>query len=131
MNAHPTHDGACRDHLAAFVRRSGGDRRLRRYLMTQLDWNPSLDATRIKAGVRVGAATLDGFANTRADCLRAFWIARNMHGVRQVVVQLEVDTPRLSQRPSPHLCTDGRKSEQAACRYRNHRHNPWEQTSNG
>jgi len=66
------------------------DVEVRRSVMQQLEWDPSVDAGGIGVTAKYGSVTLTGFANSYAEKLAAERAAKRVHGVRAVANDIEV-----------------------------------------
>ena len=66
------------------------DLRTRKFVMQQLEWDPTVDASAIGVAARDGAVTLTGYCNSYAEKLAAERAAKRVHGVRAVANDLEV-----------------------------------------
>jgi osmotically-inducible protein OsmY len=68
----------------------GSDTRVRDAVISQLDWDPAVDASAIGVAAQGGAVTLTGYINTYAGKLAAERAAKRVRGVRGVANDLEV-----------------------------------------
>jgi osmotically-inducible protein OsmY len=59
-------------------------------VLNELDWEPSIDATKIGVTCIDGVVTLSGHVNTFAEKLAAERAAKRVYGVRAVVEEIEV-----------------------------------------
>ena len=66
------------------------DVRLRDAVMTQLDWDPEVDATAVGVAAKNGTVTLTGYIDTYAGKLAAERAAKRVHGVRAVANDIQV-----------------------------------------
>jgi hypothetical protein len=69
------------------------DDEVRKDVEEALGWDPSLDASRVGVGTRVGVVTLSGCVAGPAEQWEAEQIAKRVAGVRAVVNELEVELP--------------------------------------
>jgi osmotically-inducible protein OsmY len=69
---------------------TGSDTRVRDAVISQLDWDPAVDASAIGVAAQGGAVTLTGYINTYAGKLAAERAAKRVRGVRGVANDLEV-----------------------------------------
>ncbi len=58
-----------------------------------LDWNPTIDTSRMEVEANEGVVTLRGFVDTYWQKARAWEIASNVSGVREVINELKVEPP--------------------------------------
>ncbi|MFO1185612.1 MAG: BON domain-containing protein [Bauldia sp.] len=63
---------------------------LRRKILEELDWDPSLDAAAIGVAVRGSIVTLTGHVRTLAEKLAAEQAVKRVHGVRGIAEEIEV-----------------------------------------
>ncbi|KQY21546.1 BON domain-containing protein [Rhizobium sp. Root482] len=66
------------------------DRRIRRDILDELEFDPSLDAARIGVAVEQGIATLSGHVGSYAQKLMAESIAQRIRVVRAVASEIEI-----------------------------------------
>jgi osmotically-inducible protein OsmY len=66
------------------------DARLKQDVQAELDWDPSIDATRVGVSVQDGVVTLAGHMKTFAEKAAVERAAKRVAGVRGVVVELDV-----------------------------------------
>ena len=71
---------------------------LRRTVLDELEWEPSIDATDIGVTVRDGVVTLTGFAPSYAEKLKAEQVAKRVRGVRAIANDIEVRLSGKSER---------------------------------
>jgi len=69
------------------------DRQLRLIVIDELDFEPSIDATRIDVSVELGMVTLGGYARSYAEKRAAEKVACRVRGVRAVSERIEVAAP--------------------------------------
>lgn len=69
------------------------DRELQRDVTAELNWDPSVDASRIDVEVRAGIVTLAGLVNSYAQKCRTQIAAWRVGGVEGVIADLEVELP--------------------------------------
>ena len=69
------------------------DERLQRHVLDELDWEPSIDASKIGVTVTDGIVTLSGHVPVYAHRTIAERVAKRVHGVRRLVSEIEVDSP--------------------------------------
>jgi osmotically-inducible protein OsmY len=74
------------------------DRELQRDVTAELNWDPSVDASRIDVEVHAGIATLAGLVTSYAQKCRAQMAAWRVGGADGVVANLEVDLPSSDKR---------------------------------
>ena len=74
------------------------DRELQRDVMAELNWDPSIDASRIGVEVHDGIATLAGLVNSYAQKCRAQMATWRVSGVEGVITDLEVELPDIDRR---------------------------------
>lgn len=66
------------------------DATIKEDVLEELDWDPSIDNTKIGVIVNDGIVTLTGHVNTYAEKVAAEKVARNVYGVKAVVEEIEV-----------------------------------------
>ena len=66
------------------------DRKIRRDILDELEFDPSLDAARIGVAVEQGIAALSGHVGSYAQKLMAESIAQRIRGVRAVASEIEI-----------------------------------------
>ncbi|MEH6664831.1 MAG: BON domain-containing protein [Brevundimonas sp.] len=69
------------------------DKVLKRLVETELEWEPSIDATDIGVSVEKGVVTLSGFVRSYAEKVQAERTTQKVRDVRGVAIQLEVRRP--------------------------------------
>ncbi|WP_437799984.1 BON domain-containing protein [Sorangium sp. So ce693] len=69
------------------------DIELQRDVVSELSWEPSVNAAHIAVSVKAGVVTLRGHASTYAEKQAAEEAARRVYGVRAVVNELDVKLP--------------------------------------
>lgn len=69
------------------------DRELQRDVTAELNWDPSVDASRIDVEAHAGIVTLSGLVNSYAQKCRAQTAAWRVGGVEGVIADLEVELP--------------------------------------
>lgn len=69
------------------------DRHLQEAILQELDWEPSIDASRIGVEVREGVATLSGRVSSYAQKWTAERAAKRVSGVKGLAVELDVSLP--------------------------------------
>jgi len=74
------------------------DAQLKLDVMAELDWDPSIDATRIGIEVRNGVVTLAGHVDTFAEKWDAERAAQRVDGVQALAVEIDVALPGSSMR---------------------------------
>jgi osmotically-inducible protein OsmY len=74
------------------------DTQLQRDIMEELEWDPSLDASKIGVAAKSGIITLTGEVKTFAEKLAAERAAKRVYGVAGVANDIEVKIPSVSQR---------------------------------
>lgn len=70
-----------------------GDHQLRRDLIDELDFEPSVTADNIGVGVHDGIVTLTGFVSSYPEKVAAERAARRVRGVRGIAEEIEVRLP--------------------------------------
>ena len=63
---------------------------LRRHVLDELEWEPSIDGSDIGVTAHGGIVTLTGFASTYAEKLKAEQVAQRVHGVKGVANDIDV-----------------------------------------
>jgi osmotically-inducible protein OsmY len=76
------------------------DKQLQRELLQELNWDPSLDATRIGVSVQEGEVRLTGSVSSHAEKLVAEEVVHRVRGVLAVTNELEVKTADIAPAPS-------------------------------
>jgi osmotically-inducible protein OsmY len=74
------------------------DRELQRDVAAELNWDPSIDASRIDVEAHAGIVTLSGLVNSYAQKYRAQTAAWRVGGVDGVIADLEVEVPDIEKR---------------------------------
>jgi osmotically-inducible protein OsmY len=74
------------------------DTQLQRDVIDELEWDPSLDASKIGVAAKEGIVTLMGEVGTFAEKLSAERAAKRVFGVKGVANDIEVKIPSVSQR---------------------------------
>ena len=69
---------------------TGTDVRLRNFVVRELDWDPTVDASAIGVSAKNGVVTLTGFVDTYAGKLAAERVAKRVRGVRAVANDITV-----------------------------------------
>ncbi|HQG31291.1 MAG TPA: BON domain-containing protein [Deltaproteobacteria bacterium] len=69
------------------------DLEIRSRVENVLDWNPTIDTSRIEVQAHDGVVILKGFVDTYWQKTRAWEIASNVSGVREVINELKVKPP--------------------------------------
>jgi len=70
------------------------DEQLRQDVLTELQWEPSIDAKRIIVDVDEGNVILRGHVSHGLEKLNAERVALRVSGVRSVAVEMDIATPR-------------------------------------
>ena len=71
---------------------------LRRNVLDELEWEPSIDAADIGVMAHGGVVTLTGFAGSYAEKLKAEQVVKRVHGVKGVANDIEVRVPGHAER---------------------------------
>jgi len=79
------------------------DERLQRHVLEELDWEPSVDASKIGVTVSDAVVTLSGHVPVYAERVVAERVAKGVHGARQVINEIAVDTPEAHGRSDAEL----------------------------
>ena len=74
------------------------DRELQHDVAAELDWDPSIDASRIGVEVHEGVVTLAGLVDSYAQKCRAQTAAWRVDGVKGVIADLDVELPGADRR---------------------------------
>ena len=74
------------------------DRQLQEDILRELDWEPSVDASRIGVEVAEGVATLSGHVDSYTQKWAAERAAQRVAGIRSIAVELDVVLPGPHQR---------------------------------
>ena len=74
------------------------DLQLRKNVLAELEWDPSVDARTIGVSVEGGIVSLTGHAATYAEKMSAENIVKRVHGVAGVANELEVRLPATAER---------------------------------
>ena len=82
---------------------SRSDSDIRKDIVAELDWDPSLRHDDIAVAVRDGVVTLSGFADSYADKWRAERVVSGIKGVKAVANDIQVKLPSSSQRADPDI----------------------------
>lgn len=84
------------------------DRDLQRDVVTELNWDPSVDAARIDVQARAGIVSLVGLVNSYAEKCRAQTAAWRVDGVKGVLADLEVELPDACRRSDEDIARAAR-----------------------
>lgn len=79
------------------------DELLQRDVLEELDWEPSVDASKIGVTVTDGIVTLSGHVLVYAERTIAERVAKGVHGVRRLVSEIQVDAPQGNRRSGTAL----------------------------
>ena len=79
------------------------DEDIRGDVITELNWEPSLNNDSIAVAVRNGIVTLAGYVDSLAEKWTAERVASGVRGVKAVANDVEVRIPSGSQRPDPDI----------------------------
>jgi osmotically-inducible protein OsmY len=79
------------------------DEEIRTDVITELNWEPSLNNDNIAVAVRNGIVTLAGYVDSFAEKWTAERVASGVRGVKAVANSVEVRLPSGSQRPDPDI----------------------------
>jgi osmotically-inducible protein OsmY len=79
------------------------DRELQRDVAAELEWDPSVDASRIDVEVHAGIVTLTGLVNSYAQKCCAQTAAWRVGGVEGVIADIEVELPMVDRRPDSDI----------------------------
>jgi osmotically-inducible protein OsmY len=69
------------------------DMQLRQFIIDELEFEPSIDATNIGVAAKDGVVTLTGHVRTYAEKIAALQAARRVKGVRAIAQEIEVRYP--------------------------------------
>ncbi|SFV34205.1 BON domain-containing protein [Hyphomicrobium facile] len=69
------------------------DIQLRQFVIDELEFEPSIDATNIGVAAHDGIVTLTGYVRSYAEKVAALWAVRRVKGVRAVAQEIEVRYP--------------------------------------
>lgn len=69
------------------------DQEIRSRVENILDWNPTIDTSRIEVSAHGGVVLLKGFVDSYWQKTRAWDIASNVNGVKEVIDELKVKPP--------------------------------------
>jgi osmotically-inducible protein OsmY len=67
-----------------------GDTRLQHNVLAELEWEPSIDASKIGVTAKAGVVTLTGWVATYVDKMTAERVAKRVYGVKAVANDVEV-----------------------------------------
>lgn len=81
------------------------DRQLQKDILNELDWEPSVDASRIGVEVSDGVATLSGHVDSYTQKWAAERVAQRVAGIKSVAVELDVVVPGPHQRNDTEIAT--------------------------
>ena len=70
--------------------RIGDDANLQHMVLQELEWDPSIDASKIGVAASDGVVTLTGYVSTYADRMAAERVAKRVYAVRAVVNKIDV-----------------------------------------
>jgi len=82
---------------------SRSDSDIRKDIVAELEWDPSLRHEDIAIAVRDGVVTLSGFTDSYADKWRAERLTSGIKGVKAVANDIQVKLPSGSQRADPDI----------------------------
>lgn len=71
----------------------GTSSKLQHNVLAELEWDPSVDATKIAVTTDGGVVTLTGHVSSYPDKWAAERIAKRVHGVKAIANDLEVQLP--------------------------------------
>jgi len=74
------------------------DKDLRRDVLDELEWEPSIDATEIGVTARDGVVTLSGAVKSYAEKLTAERDTKRVHGVKAIANDIEIRLPGTAER---------------------------------
>jgi len=74
------------------------DTDLRRDVVDELEWEPSVDAAQIGVTAHDGVVTLTGTVKSYSEKLTAERVAKRVHGVKAIANDVEVRLPGASER---------------------------------
>ena len=74
------------------------DAQVQSNVISELKWEPSVDATKIGVSVRDGIVTLDGYMDSFVEKLAAERVASRVAGVKAVAQELKVRLPQSYER---------------------------------
>jgi osmotically-inducible protein OsmY len=66
------------------------DAKLQRSVLQELEWDPTIDASKIGVAASDGVVTLSGYVSTYADKMAAERVAKRVYAVRAVVNKIDV-----------------------------------------
>lgn len=79
------------------------DELLQRHVLEELDWEPSIDASKIGVTVTDGIVTLTGHVPIYVERSIAEGVAKRIHGVRRLLNEIVVDQPTSHRRSDDEL----------------------------
>ena len=79
------------------------DEKLQRHVLDELDWEPSIDASKIGVTVTDGIVVLTGHVPVYVESKIAERVAKRVHGVRRLVNEIVVDQPASHRRSDEEL----------------------------
>lgn len=79
------------------------DRELQQDVMTELRWEPSVDATEIGVAVKDSVVTLSGYVDSYAEKLAAERVAGRVFGVKAMAQEIKVRLPSSFERPDEDI----------------------------
>jgi len=79
------------------------DVELRRDVLDELEWEPSVDAAGIGVAARDGVVTLTGPAKSYTDKLTAERVTKRVHGVKAIANDIEVRLPGTAERSDSEI----------------------------
>ena len=79
------------------------DELLQRHVLEELDWEPSIDASKIGVTVTDGIVTLTGHVPIHVERSIAERVAKRVHGVRRLLNEIVVDQPTSHRRGDDEL----------------------------
>ena len=84
------------------------DRELQRDVAAELDWDPSVDASRIDVEAHAGLVTLSGLVGSYAQKCHAQAAAWRVDGVDGVIADLDVELPGIDRRSDDDIARAAR-----------------------
>jgi osmotically-inducible protein OsmY len=70
--------------------KANNDTKLQHYVLTELEWEPSIDASKIGVTAKEGVVTLTGFVSSYADMMTADRVVKRICGVKAVANDIKV-----------------------------------------
>lgn len=85
------------------------DTKLQHNVLTELEWDPSIDASKIGVAAKDGVVTLTAYVSSYADKMTAERVAKRVYGVKAVANDIEVKLLGGAERTDTDIATGGER----------------------